>query len=165
MKPEVFTDSPLWNLVITASSSFQAARVMFIDPVLSLMSLIPACLWNEDMLQIPINIMVCKWKFLINILHSNVTWICRFAARACGAREARGDANVGPQLSDSRQWQTDSAVQASLSLPATPLDKNLDNAFTCQTGRRLFRSEMFTMSRVCMTHLLLVFCSSGQQLH
>lgn len=30
--------------------------------------------------------------------------------------------------------KTDSAVQASLSLPATPLDKNLDNAFTCQTG-------------------------------
>lgn len=33
--------------------------------------------------------------------------------------------------------KTDSAVQASLSLPATPLSKNLDNAFTSQTGRRI----------------------------
>lgn len=103
------------------------------------MSLIPACLSNEDMLQTQINIMVCKWKFRINILHSNVT--CGFVdlRQELAVRERPEMTRMSaPSSPTPDSDKTDSAVQASLSLPATPLSKNLDNAFTSQTGRRLF---------------------------
>lgn len=38
----------------------------------------------------------------------------------------------------------DSAVQASLSLPATPLSKSLDNAFANQTGRHFLSAFLKT---------------------
>lgn len=46
--------------------------------------------------------------------------------------------------------KTDSAVQASLSLPATPLSKNLDNAFTSQTGRRIDFSLRCMQCHTCL---------------
>lgn len=63
--------------------------------------------------------------------------------------------------------KTDSAVQASLSLPATPLSKNLDNAFTSQTGRRIdFSLEMYAVPHVfARLTWFLSFCRSGQQLN
>lgn len=61
--------------------------------------------------------------------------------------------------------KTDSAVQASLSLPATPLSKTLDNAFTNQTGKRLdfhHSLSLYDLKQVCTLDLILL-CSSGQR--
>lgn len=101
------------------------------------------------MLQTQVIIMVCKWKLRMDILHFNV--ICGFVdlRQELAVRESRPEMMrmSAPSSPTPDNDKTDSAVQASLSLPATPLSKNLDNAFTSQTGRQLnFTLGMFTMS-------------------
>lgn len=129
MKPEVFTDSPL-SCVIIASSSFQASQVCT-DSVLSVKGF--CCLWNEVMLHTHQHYCL-RVKVMDRYPFPFVDLRQELAVRESRPEVTRMSAPSSPTPDNDK---TDSAVQASLSLPATPLSKNLDNAFTSQTGRRL----------------------------
>lgn len=143
MKPEVFTDSPL-SCVIIASSSFQASQVCT-DSVLSVKGF--CCLWNEVMLHTHQHYCL-RVKVMDRYPFPFVDLRQELAVRESRPEVTRMSAPSSPTPDNDK---TDSAVQASLSLPATPLSKNLDNAFTSQTGRRL---DFFLRCIQCHTCLL-----------